>query len=374
MRKIIAIAAAMICAAALYAQNADDREVPVAPKVVWTSADLFPVFGKCVENTSARYERLPAEYQGVSRDAIWYLGRHSAGIYVRFRSNSPSIHVRWTSTFKILMNHQTPTGTRGLDLYTIYDGKWRFVLSGRPNVDDKTSTQRIIGNMDGQMREYMLYLSLYDGVSSLEIGTEEGSLLEQPAVDRPSHKRPIVMYGTSILQGGCANRPGMTHTAIIGRRLDREVINLGFSGNALLDMEIAELMAKVEDPALYVMDYAPNAWDYLIREKGEQFFRIVRDAHPDVPVIFIEDVIFPHTIFDPVILQEVTKKNIAQRELFEKLKKQGEKQIYYIKAEGMIGDDGEATVDGCHFTDLGMMRYVDHVLPTIKKALRRAGK
>ena len=374
MRKIIALAAAMICAAALYAQNADDREVPVAPKVVWTSADLFPVFGKCVENTSARYERLPAEYQGVSRDAIWYLGRHSAGIYVRFRSNSPSIHVRWTSTFKILMNHQTPTGTRGLDLYTIYDGKWRFVGSGRPNVDDKTSTQRIIGNMDGQMREYMLYLSLYDGVSSLEIGTEEGSLLEQPAVDRPSHKRPIVMYGTSILQGGCANRPGMTHTAIIGRRLDREVINLGFSGNALLDMEIAELMAKVEDPALYVMDYAPNAWDYLIREKGEQFFRIVRDAHPDVPVIFIEDVIFPHTIFDPVILQEVTKKNIAQRELFEKLKKQGEKQIYYIKAEGMIGDDGEATVDGCHFTDLGMMRYVDHVLPTIRKALRRAHK
>ncbi len=374
MRKIIALAAAMICAAALYAQNADDREAPVAPKVVWTSADLFPVFGKCVENTSARYERLPAEYQGVSRDAIWYLGRHSAGIYVRFRSNSPSIHVRWTSTFKILMNHQTPTGTRGLDLYTIYDGKWRFVGSGRPNVDDKTSTQRIIGNMDGQMREYMLYLSLYDGVSSLEIGTEEGSLLEQPAVDRPSHKRPIVMYGTSILQGGCANRPGMTHTAIIGRRLDREVINLGFSGNALLDMEIAELMAKVEDPALYVMDYAPNAWDYLIREKGEQFFRIVRDAHPDVPVIFIEDVIFPHTIFDPVILQEVTKKNIAQRELFEKLKKQGEKQIYYIKAEGMIGDDGEATVDEYHFTDLGMMRYVDHVLPTIKKALRRAGK
>ena len=70
----------------------------------------------------------------------------------------------------------------------------------------------------------------------------------------------------------------------------------------------------------------------------------------------------------------MTKKNIAQRELFEKLKKQGEKQIYYIKAEGMIGDDGEATVDEYHFTDLGMMRYVDHILPTIKKALRRAGK
>ncbi|MBR1871685.1 MAG: SGNH/GDSL hydrolase family protein [Bacteroidales bacterium] len=376
MKKFFFMAAALLCALNLSAQKADDRDTEkvAAPEIVWTSADIFPVYGKCIENTSARYGRLPAEYKGVSRDAVWYLGRNSAGLYVRFRSNSPSINVRWTSTFKNLMNHQTPTGTRGLDLYTLYKGEWRFAGSGRPDVNEWTTTQKIIGNMDGSMREYMLYLSLYDGVSELSIGVEEGSVLEQPAVDRPSSKRPVVMYGTSILQGGCANRPGMTHTAIIGRLLDREVINLGFSGNALLDMEIARLMAQVEDPAVYVMDYAPNAWDYLIREKGEEFFRIVRDAHPDVPVIFIEDVIFPHTIFDPVILAEVTKKNVAQRELFEKLKKQGEKRIYYIKAEGMIGDDGEATVDGYHFTDLGMMRYVDYVLPVIKKAIRRAGK
>ena len=345
-----------------------------SPDIVWTDASAFPVYGKCVENTSARYERLPASLEGVSRDAVWYLGRNSAGLYVRFRSDSPSIHVRWTSTFKYLMNHQTPTGTRGLDLYTIYDGDWRYVCSARPDLDNATTTRRVIGNMDGTMREYMLYLSLYDGVSALEIGVEEGSVLDQPAVNRPDSRRPIVAYGTSILQGGCANRPGMVHTAILSRALDREVINLGFSGNALLDMEIADLMAAVEDPALYILDYAPNAWDYLIREKGEEFFRRLRDAHPDVPVIFIEDVIFPPTIFDKVMLEEVTKKNIAQRELFQKLRSQGEKQIYYIKAEGMAGDDGEATVDEYHFTDLGMTRYVEHILPTVKKALRRARK
>jgi lysophospholipase L1-like esterase len=179
------------------------------------------------------------------------------------------------------------------------------------------------------------------------------------------------MYGTSILQGGCANRPGMAHTNIISRRLDREVINLGFSGNALLDMEIAHLMASVEDPGLFVMDYVPNASAQAIDEVGEQFFRIVRDAHPDVPVVFIEDVIFPFSTFDNLILEEVTKKNQAQKRLYKKLKKSGEKRIYYIGAEGMIGDDGEATVDGIHFTDLGMMRYVDHVLPTLKKALKK---
>ena len=338
-----------------------------AQNVVYTDASVFPLYGKVSEQTNERYERLPSSLEGVSREPVWYLGRHSAGLFIRFRSNSTSIHARWESTFNNTMTHMTDTGTKGLDLYALVDGEWRHVCSAQPQ--GKKSERCIIANMDPVEREYMLYLSLYDGVKSLEIGVEEGSMLDLPAVDRPSREKPVVMYGTSILQGGCANRPGMAHTNIIGRRLDREVINLGFSGNALLDMEIAELMASVEDPGLYVLDYVPNASAQAIDEVGEQFFRIIRDAHPEVPVVFIEDVIFPHTIFDNKILEEVTKKNVAQKRLFKKLKKSGEKRIYYISAEGMIGDDGEATVDAIHFTDLGAMRYVDHVLPVIKRAL-----
>lgn len=353
----LAVALAMSAGVSASAQN-----------VVYTDASVFPVYGKVSEQTNSRYERLPSELEGVSRDPVWYLGRHSAGLFIRFRSNSTSIHARWESTFNNTMTHMTDTGTKGLDLYTLVDGHWRHVCSAQPQ--GKKSERRIIANMEPVEREYMLYLSLYDGVSSLEIGVDEGATLEQPAVDRPSREKPVVMYGTSILQGGCANRPGMAHTNIISRRLDREVINLGFSGNALLDMEIARLMASVEDPGLYVLDYAPNAYAHLIDEHGEEFFRIIRDAHPDVPVIFIEDVIFPHSIFDKNILAEVTRKNEAQKRLFRKLKKSGEKHIYYIGAEGMIGDDGEATVDGTHFTDLGAMRYVEHVLPVMLKALR----
>jgi len=338
-----------------------------AQNVVYTDASVFPLYGKVSEQTNERYERLPSSLEGVSREPVWYLGRHSAGLFIRFRSNSTSIHARWESTFNNTMTHMTDTGTKGLDLYALVDGEWRHVCSAQPQ--GKKSERCIIANMDPVEREYMLYLSLYDGVKSLEIGVDEGSMLDLPAVDRPSREKPVVMYGTSILQGGCANRPGMAHTNIIGRRLDREVINLGFSGNALLDMEIAELMASVDDPGLYVLDYVPNASADAIDQVGEQFFRIIRDAHPEVPVVFIEDVIFPHTIFDNKILEEVTKKNVAQKRLFKKLKKSGEKRIYYISAEGMIGDDGEATVDAIHFTDLGAMRYVDHVLPVIKRAL-----
>ena len=339
-----------------------------AQNVVYTDLSAFPLYGKVSEETNERYERLPSRLEDVSRGPVWYLGRNSAGLYIRFRSNSTSIYARWESTFNNSMTHMTDTGTKGLDLYALVDGEWRHVCSAQPQ--GKKSEREIISNMDPVEREYMLYLSLYDGVMSLEIGVDEGAFIGHPAVDRPSREKPVVMYGTSILQGGCANRPGMAHTNIIGRRLDREVINLGFSGNALLDIEIAELMASVADPGLYLLDYVPNASAEAIDKVGEDFFRIIRNAHPDVPVIFIEDVIFPTTQFDNRLLEEVTTKNAAQKRLYDRLKKSGEKKIYYISAKGMIGDDGEATVDGIHFTDLGAMRYVDHVLPVMKKALR----
>ena len=340
---------------------------------VFTDASAFPVYGKVSDATKTRYQRLPASLEGVSRNAVWRLGTQSAGLYLRFRSNSTSIHARWTSTYGSRLSNMCPTGVRGLDLYILVDGVWRHAGVGRPS-DDKTTTYCMVKNMTPVDREYMLYLSLYDGVDALEIGVDEGASIEQPLAPTPRTERPVVMYGTSILQGCSASRPGMAHTNMLARALDREVINLGFSGNALLDLEIARLMASVPDPAVYVLDYAPNAHAPMIKEHGEEFFRILRDAHPDVPVIFIEDVIFPHTLFDSAIRKEVEDKNFEQKALFERLKKQGEKGIYYIPAAKMTEPDGESTADTIHLTDLGMQRYVDLVLPVIRKALRKAHK
>ena len=356
---ITASLAALLLGASAFAQN-------------WYDAATLPLYGKARQDTKELYERLPAEFEGRSREPLWYLGRNSAGLYVRFSSNASAIWLRWSAKFGNHMNHQTLTGTRGLDLYVLTDkGEWRFMASGRPTLDSKDCEQKVIGAMEPKWREYMLYLPLYDGLTKLEIGVDREAVVEAPKVDLPRCDKPIVMYGTSILQGGCANRPGMAHTSILSRRFNREVINLGFSGNALLDLEIAELMASVEDPAIYVFDYVPNAYDYLIREKGEQFFRILRDAHPDVPILFLEDPYFGHYEYDAGIKAEVDKKNAAQWELFCKLKKQGEKNIWYLKSDDMVGHDNEAFVDGIHFTDLGMMRYADWLAPHIRKHMKK---
>ena len=161
----------------------------------------------------------------------------------------------------------------------------------------------------------------------------------------------------------------MAHTNIISRRLNRECINLGFSGNALLDLEVAKIMSEV-DASVFVLDFVPNASVEQMGERMETFYRIIRDKHPDTPIVFIEDPVFTHTLFDQRIDREVKRKNQTLNEIFNSLKKQGEKKIYLIHLKNMIGNDGEATVDGIHFTDLGMMRYADLVTPIIKKLMK----
>lgn len=206
-------------------------------------------------------------------------------------------------------------------------------------------------------------------MTSLSIGVDSLAEISQPEVNLPIREKPVVFYGTSILQGGCASRPRMAHTNIISRWLNRECINLGFSGNALLDLEIAEVMAGV-DASVYVLDFVPNANVQQMKERADKFYTIIRSRHPDTPVIFLEDPIFTHTRFDQRIAEEVARKNETVNAVFQSLKKRGEKNIYMISSKDMLGHDGEATVDGVHFTDLGMMRYAELVCPIIKKHIR----
>lgn len=337
---------------------------------VYTDASAFPLNGKAF--CDSRYERLPESYELICRSELWGLGRNSAGLYIRFCSDSPDIWCRWTALFGNSMNHQALSGTRGVDLYLLTpEGQWRFAACGRPGASSRTTEALLISNMSREMREYMLYLPLYDGIESLEIGVDSLSVLEAPRVNSPVSEGPIVMYGTSILQGGCASRPGMAFTSIISRALNREVINLGFSGNALLDLPIASLMAQVSAPSIYVLDYVPNASAQQIRERGEEFFSTLRSAHPDVPVLFLEDPQFGEYGLDSVVTRTVDEKNAAQRELFEKLRSQGEKNIWYLRSEGLLGSDNEAFVDGTHFTDLGMMRYAERLIPVIRKRMKK---
>ncbi|MBD5214035.1 MAG: hydrolase [Bacteroidales bacterium] len=338
----------------------------------WVSADSLPLLGKCVDptSTSYRYQRIPDSLEHkVKRPDLFRLGRNSAGMAIRFATDAPAISLKWKSTQRNLMNHMTPTGTRGLDLYTLLpDSTWTFVQSGRPDPTKAVTETCVIKNMTPEQREYMLYLSLYDGVDSLFIGVPDGYTISVPAVPLPRAEKPIIYYGTSLTQGGCANRPGMVHTNIIGRRLNRDVVNLGFSGNGQLDLEIADVMAAVHDPALYVLDFLPNVNNQQLDTLFIPFVDILRNAHPTVPILVIEDPDYPYKRFDCTAQARVESRRELLKQIMDRLLA-ADPNVYFLPSPGLIGDDGEPSVDGLHFTDIGFTRYADNILPTIIQIL-----
>lgn len=332
----------------------------VASQKVYHEASNFPLIGKITSETETRYERLPAYLKdNVSRPAIWSLGKNCSGLAILFSSNSPSISAKWEVLGDVKMNHFTETGIKGLDLYAWEDDKWQFVNSARPK--GKITEHTIISNMQPVERDYLLYLPLYDGLVELEIGVDSTFSIGQPKMMYIDRSNPIVVYGTSITQGGCATRAGMSYTNIVSRWLNKEFINLGFSGNGQLDYEIAEVMSKRTDAGMFVLDFIPNVTETKVKERTQQFVSIIRAENPSTPILFVESIDFTHSVFDKVTDNEVNKKNRALKIEYEKLKAAGDKNIYYLENTGLIGEDGEAAVDGIHLTDLGFLRMAKHI-------------
>lgn len=339
---------------------------------IYTDATTLTVGGQICGDTYEPFSRLPGKLKGVSREAVWSLGRTSAGVYVKFVSDAGLFNFRWTSSMKKSLNNMAEVGVRGLALYAHDKGEWVYVGTARPNTKDATSEYKIsCSKLKGQEKEYLLYLSLYDGVKELEIGIPEGSSISRSNFNSPCREKPVIIYGTSILQGASASHPGMAGTNMLSRKLGREVINLGFSGNALLDLEIAALMAAYPDPGVYVMDNLPNGSPELTREKLEIFFRVLRDAHPDTPVVFVEHPIYPGVRFDFGREEFCVNRNIALKDVFERLKLSGEENIYYVSSEKMLLDDNIGTIEGTHFTDIGFTKWTDCLFPTLKKLYRK---
>lgn len=333
----------------------------------YNAAEL-PVLGKIYPDSLPHYSRMPEFLKPTVRKALWNLGQNSSGMAIRFRTNSTVISSKWEVAYNNSMSHMSPTGIKGLDLYCWTDGQWRFVKSAQPT--GKSNNTVIISGMKPIEREYILYLPLYDGISSLEIGVDTNASLGSPLLSVPSREKPVVFYGSSIMQGACASRPGMASSNIISRRLNVETINLGFSANAFIDYEIAEMMADV-DAAAFILDFVPNASVGQIKDRTACFLGILRAKHPHTPVIFVEDPVFAHSLFDCNIAKEVADKNSMLDKVFRDMEKAGWKDIYLVKSDKMLGDDGEATVDGIHFSDLGFTRYAGLIIPVLQKVIMK---
>lgn len=333
----------------------------------YVNASNFELIDKGFADTQTRYERLPARLEGKTRPPVWSLSKDCSGLAIRFRTNSRTIAAKWEVTEDAVMNHFAPSGIKGLDLYGLKNGKWLFVNSARPI--GKISTATIIEHLSGEDMEYMLYLPLYDGLTNLEIGVDTTATIVNPLIDSPRKNKPVVFYGTSITQGGCVSRAGMSYPNQLSRMLDRQIVNLGFSGNGQLDLEIAEAMAEI-DASCYVIDCLPNLTIAQMNEKYVRFLEIIREKKPTTPILLVEIILYPHRNFDQGISPILQEMNAILTRIYSGKKKKGDRNIYYLKADKLIGNDSEGTVDGIHLTDLGSWRISQNMYPVIKKLIK----
>jgi hypothetical protein len=337
-------------------------------KTLWYDIRLLDLEGKGWSDTSHFYDRLPSRAKGVVRDPVWDLAQNSTGFCVRFVTDAREIFGRWTlRSDHLALEHMPSTGVSGLDLYVRDQGKWYWLGVGRPS-QYPTNQKNLVQGLSGEPREYLLYLPLYNGVESVQIGISPEAMLAKPLV-RTSRNKTICFYGTSITQGGCASRPGMAYTAILGRMLDQPTVNLGFSGNGPMDLEMARFLAEL-DPAIYVIDSLPNMDSTLVKERAEAFVKILREARPETPILLVENITYQNAEFVSSRRDSYVGKNAALAESYKRMIEGGIKNLHYLRGDDLLGHDGEATVDGTHPTDLGFARMAEVMYPILSALLK----
>ena len=335
----------------------------------WFDVRQLGVEGQGWSENKSPYDRLPAKAEGQVREAVWGLSRDSAGMCVRFVTEATTIHARWTLTkANLAMPHMAATGVSGLDLYAKDDkGRWRWVAVGKPTA--QTNTQKLAEGISAGKREYLIYLPLYNGVSSVEVGVPAANSLEKAPSYASDRAKPIVFYGTSITHGACASRPGMVHTAILGRKYGRPIINLGFSGNGRMEPEVTALIAEL-DAAVYVIDCCPNLGGAETAKLTKPLVQQLRAARPNTPIVLVEDRVYT----DAWLIASKQSRNdgnhVALKKSFDELIAVGTKQLYYIPGIDLLGDDNDGAVDSSHPNDLGFARQAgafDKVLGPLMK-------
>lgn len=344
---------------------------PSADGLSWFDVTRGEIEGRILtdQGRDRWFDRLPSSASESVTKRVWNLSRHSAGMMVRFKTDSTAIHVHYNLLHaNIAMSHMPATGVSGIDLYARDgEGKWRWVQVTRPATQE-VKAQLVSGLAPG-FREYAAYLPLYNGVESLSIGVNANSQFEQHH-PRP---RPLVFYGTSITHGACASRPGMVHTAILGRRFDMPVVNLGFSGNGKMDEAVGDYLIQI-DASVYIIDCLPNMNAAAVTEKCVPLVKQIRQVRPDTPIVLVEDRRNTNSWILPARNAHHTANHAALRAAFEHLQQAGVENLHYIPGDKLYGVDGEGATDGSHANDLGFMRQAGVFEPILRNALHLDSK
>ncbi len=330
--------------------------------IVWHSLteECFDIYGLYNPKNGEELRRMPRDIAEKVSDPVAVLCRNTAGGRVRFRTDSPYIAIRIYYEVLENMPHMPRSGSSGIDLYCYENGEYRFLKNAMPAAYDKNGYERLVYQKNQGMSDFLIHLPLYNDVLKLEIGLQVGCKLENGAKYRDV--APVVYYGSSITQGGCASRPANAYENMISMMLDVDHINLGFSGNAKGEPAMADYIGGL-NMSVFVLDYDHNAPNVAHLENTHYaFYQRFRSHKPDTPVIMVSR---PDT--DSLELSPEARKEVIKR-TYERALAQGDRNVFFIDGATLFGTDfrGECSVDGCHPNDLGFYRMAKIIGEAVK--------
>ncbi len=339
------------------------------PDVVWhePNEEGFTVYGlepQGLLQSPAVYRRMPDEVAKSVSEGVYGLYRNTAGGRIRFTTDSEYVALRCGYDILCNMPHQPLTGSTGFDLYITDQDECRYFKSFVPPWDAKDRAhgyESIIHFGDRRKRDITMHFPLYNNVTLLHIGLQMDAVIMKSA--GYLFADPVVYYGSSITQGGCASRPGNSYQGFVSRALNLDQINLGFSGSGKGEAAMREYIASLPMCA-FVLDYDHNAPDEVhLSKTHEPMYRAVREAHPDIPILCLSrtDVHFG--------LKQEMKAVI--RQTVEKAQAEGDTNIRFLDGDLLFGTDcrDDCTVDGTHPNDLGFYRMAQGIIVELREML-----
>ncbi len=319
------------------------------------------------------YRRLPQSPTHLIPAAVDQLADCTSGGQIRFQTTSAKLFIKVELAGASDMYHMPATGQSGFDCYIGGPGEQKYISTTR--FDHKQTSYSVqlfdLSQLDTQMRMITLNFPLYQGVQKIEIGIDPDADLAAPVSF--SDDRRVIVYGTSITQGGCAARPGMSYTNILSRYINHEFINLGFSGNGRGEPELAHIISQIERPALLVLDYEANVGEPAnLQQTLPEFIRIYRETHSDIPILVLSRILYAKDRFDAALTKLCDDRREIARHTVQVYQNAGDSNIEFYDGTDLLGDDyEECTVDGVHPTDLGFIRMANGLHPLLRRLLKQ---
>jgi lysophospholipase L1-like esterase len=310
--------------------------------------------------------RLPVKLKDTYRKPVWELAQSPSGGRIRFRTDSATLAIRLEYPEPPGMRNMHAFGQSGVDVYA--DGVYRdTAIADKESGAGKAQEHTFFKNKPGTMREIVLYLSLYMPVKVLGIGVDPKARVESPPAFTAG--KPIVFYGTSITQGGCASRSGMSYQAILGRMLNADFVNLGFSGNGLGEPELAQAVASIE-ASCFVLDFAQNNPSVeSLAQAYAPFLEAIRSKHVDTPVLAITPIYASRESWAGGDTRLEGMRELIRRVAAARIAS-GDRHLQIVEGTDLLGPSrGAGLVDGTHPNDLGFQWMAEGLAPRIARML-----